>query len=390
MNLRHPQIIFIGLLQKQPVCILHIGGGEMVGDIKLFNDNPGSWQKVNLSALYRRQLDKKTKYQPVLVSLPENPTLNCGYHSECYKNFTAVSKPAPVANTSSTTRKQNKTPLKTSSSGVIERKCIFCNKARKKLKGKWVTIAKNESNLTETLIRNAMIDLSDNELMLKIGNYRYGEGTDFVAMEVHYHNCCKMDFLNKAKLVQPKKDTGVRTIAFNFTADYINQSVIEKNQPELASEVLNMYIEKFLEQGGSQDEVATYTVQNLCKKLCSHFKDAICIEAKQTKKTVIWKAAAYTYNTALRKAETGSNSTSRLVKKCAMKLRREILSLEKTTIEEPVTVWKITEGEVKPPEVVRTFYETLYTGEDGDSSEKKKRLVESSAADAVLLAHREN
>ena len=192
-----------------------------------------------------------------------------------------------------------------------------------------------------------------------------------------------MDFLNKAKLVQPKKDIGVRTKAFNFIVDYVNESVIGENQHELASQILNLYIERYLSDGGSEEEVATYSIQNLCKKLHSHFADAICIEAEKTKKTVIWKTGAYTYSTALQKAETRSNSTNRLVRKCALKLRTEILSIEKATIEEPVS-GKIMEGEVKLPEVVRTFYKTLYTGEDGDSSEKKKRLVESSTADAVF------
>ena len=73
-----------------------------------------------------------------------------------------------------------------------------------------------------------------------------------------------------------------------------------------------------------------------------------------------------------------------MVKKCAIKLRNEILLLEKTTIEEPVTINKIIEGEVTTPLSVKTFYETLYADETNGISAKKKRLVESSAADAIF------
>ena len=74
---------------------------------------------------------------------------------------------------------------------------------------------------------------------------------------------------------------------------------------------------------------------------------------------MLWKAGSYTYEGALKKALDKSNSTDRLVKKCAIKLRNEMLSLEKTIIEEPVTVNKIIEGEVTTPLAVKTFYETL-------------------------------
>ena len=262
-----------------------------------------------ISVVSYTRWEKEGKYQEVIDMMPENPTALCGYHTECYKNFTAVSKPAPVASSTATpTRQKNKIPLRASSSGVIEHKCIFCNNARKKVKGSWKKIVKNESDLTETLIRNAMTDLEDSELMLKIGNYQYGEGADFVAMEVHYHECCKMQFLNKAKSLQPKKAMGARTTAFNFIVDHINNSVIANNESELASEILEIYKEKFVADGGCADEAGTYTLQNLCKKLSRHFKDIICIEAENTKKTVIWKAGSYTYEGALKKALDESNS----------------------------------------------------------------------------------
>ena len=39
--------------------------------------------------------------------------------------------------------------------------------------------------------------LNDESIILKIGNYNFGEGPDFVAKEVHYHHECKRNYLHK-------------------------------------------------------------------------------------------------------------------------------------------------------------------------------------------------
>ena len=150
-----------------------------------------------------------------------------------------------------------------------------------------MNIVRSASDLTEKLIRNAMILLDETELMLKIGNYQYGEGTDFVAMEVHYHNYCKQDMLNKANTLQHKGESNERKKAFELVVSHIRSSVIEDNKPELASDILRRYQEKFVTEGGNVEKTATYTIQNLCKKLSSHFAEELATEAEKTKKTVV-------------------------------------------------------------------------------------------------------
>ena len=80
-----------------------------------------------------------------------------GYHSACYKNFTAISKPKikPKAITRSTkisTRSENTSPLLQPATGVLPPICIFCDKRRKKIGGSWKEPGKNEKYETEIAI----------------------------------------------------------------------------------------------------------------------------------------------------------------------------------------------------------------------------------------------
>ena len=58
-------------------------------------------------------------------------------------------------------------------------------------------LEKIEKHETEIAIRNKAKMLNDESIILKIGNYNFGEGPDFVAKEVHYHHECKRNYLHK-------------------------------------------------------------------------------------------------------------------------------------------------------------------------------------------------
>ena len=66
-----------------------------------------------------------------------------------------------------------------------------------KIGGSWKESGKSEKNETEIAIRNKAKMLNDESIILKIGNYNFGEGPDFVAKEVHYHHECKRNYLHK-------------------------------------------------------------------------------------------------------------------------------------------------------------------------------------------------
>ena len=119
-------------------CILHLGEGDTIGDIKLFSQNDSIWQNMRLALQRRMILQKKTKYDHLLKSIPEYYSNSRGYHSNCLKNFTAVpciAGPSESSKISTLTRSQVEGPS-TSSSGVLPPICIFCNQIRKKVKHK--------------------------------------------------------------------------------------------------------------------------------------------------------------------------------------------------------------------------------------------------------------
>ena len=122
-------------------CILHIGEGECEGNIKLFLENRSLWEKVCASTESRQQRkeEKKqeTKYDQIIKSIPTLLIPSYGYHSACYKNFIAISKPKiklkpSYRSNKISTRSENTPPLLPCATGVLPSICIFCKKGRKK------------------------------------------------------------------------------------------------------------------------------------------------------------------------------------------------------------------------------------------------------------------
>ena len=118
-----------------------------------------------------------------------------GHHSTCYKNFIAISKPKIKPKTSNrftkiSTRSETASPLLPCATGVLPSICIFCNKGRKKIEVHEKNLEKIEKHETEIAIRNKAKMLIDELIILKIGNYNFGEGPNFVAKGGNYHHEC--------------------------------------------------------------------------------------------------------------------------------------------------------------------------------------------------------
>ena len=217
-------------------CIPHIGEGESTGEIKSFDEN--KWEKIKSAITIRSQWQKKTKYFDLLQTIPEQYSETQGYHSKCHKNFTAV--PANVgcvthvnlSPTSTLTRSQRESLASTTaSSGILPPVCIFCGINRKRNE----KLGSNETRSAESRIREVAHQLGDTLLLSKVGDYMFGEGPDFVALEVKYHHSCKRDYLNKIKHTSSSKHTIMKDKAFKFVVNHIRRSIIKADQPELAT-----------------------------------------------------------------------------------------------------------------------------------------------------------
>ena len=131
---------------------------------------------------------------------------NYGYHTKCYKNFTAVSVSQSTKPSTSTVSTRSKVPLnratqknESSWSNILPNLCIFCAKGRKKYKGNIIDIGKCETFDAQVTIRNAAKYLKDETLLAKTGSYEFGSGSDFAVMEAKYHHVCKREYTNKAR-----------------------------------------------------------------------------------------------------------------------------------------------------------------------------------------------
>ena len=253
------------------------------------------------------------------------------------------------------------------------------------MKGKWENLGNSESKNAEITIRNAAATLNDEALLLMIGNYKFGNGPDFVAKEIKYHRSCQRDYPNRIRVLEKsvvslnKTNADFMEQALSDLKEYIRNTIIEKNSSEFVNSLLCHYKNRFEAAGGEINFLDTYTLQSFCSMLKKNFSDEeLTIAAESTKKTLACKTGldleeAYT-SANLKSSEDKSSE----IWKCALLMRKKILNNNINPLEEPVTVAGIMEREVKIPDEVKAFFQIMYTGSDSDNdlTIRKARLIE--------------
>ena len=172
--------------------------------------------------------------------------------------------------------------------------------------------------------------LNDELMILKIGNYNFREGPNFVAKEVHYHHECSRNCLHKKD-----KSSNIKESALEKLVSYARNKIIAENKPELASFLLDLYKQHYATEGGNENDLAAYNVQNMCCMLQLHIP--LNIEAKNNK-AVVWKKGNMKYDEALRLAKIITESDDRMIWRFASKLRNDIFDGQGKQICELVTV----------------------------------------------------
>ena len=72
-------------------------------------------------------------------------------------------------------------------------------------------------------------------MILKIGNYNFGEGPDFVAKEVPYRHECKKNYLHEEDKSRNNKDSALERFC------NIRNKIIVENKLKLAVFLLDLY-----------------------------------------------------------------------------------------------------------------------------------------------------
>ena len=155
-------------------CILHVGEGSNIGDIKGISET--SWATIQ-SASKRRMSQKSSKYSEIIDNLPSVLSCVCGYNVPCYSNFTAIPKNDQVSQEENQTASMLITcsqiaSSSKSSSHLLPELCLFCDKKRKKVKNKWEELGSCVSRDAEIAIREAAERKNNEVILLKLGRYK--------------------------------------------------------------------------------------------------------------------------------------------------------------------------------------------------------------------------
>ena len=269
---------------QKTVCILHTESKVGNEEVKQFDHE--TWSKVQRANDLRKQKPKwkSSKYAAVCDNLLGDFSETDGYHTQCYKNFTAIpyqsdSISKPSSNPDDTPkvllRSQIDHPI-ASSSGIFERTCLFCGNVVKRVGKRREQLGLCESREAEININQAASVLNDNEMTTKIGSI------DFVAKEVRYHHTCRKAYINRADNVQisdgkvkPNTEPDCKIfqraheIAFDEIKTYVQTNLITNNKAELLTSLHERYMSYMAEQGSCD---TSYKAQTFGQKLMKHFQ----------------------------------------------------------------------------------------------------------------------
>ena len=142
-------------------------------------------------------------------------TKKTGYHAQCYRKFTALGRNAPpkndnVQSKSVHTRSKRALASGSSSTGIMPKICIFCNKKDKKHNSNKQNLISQETGDFEKKIKKYATTLGDQALLSKLGS------ADFVAKEIRYHGIWGTKYQTAAeqgtKTSQTKRQQSVQSI----------------------------------------------------------------------------------------------------------------------------------------------------------------------------------
>ena len=121
--------------------------------------------------------------------------------------------------------------------------------------------------------------LNDESIILKIRNYSFGEGPNFVAKEVHYHHESKRNYLH-----EKDKSSNINNSALEMLLSYIRNKIIAENKLDLASFLLDLNKHHYPAEGGNENDLVAYSFKNICRML--RLRISLNIEAKNDKTVV--------------------------------------------------------------------------------------------------------
>ena len=338
-----------GSAKPKRQCVVHVSTKPSSELIKIFDDS--SWRKVKLADSCRRQQAGSSKY--LSVNIPDNFDDSIGYHSTCYKNFTALSVPSEEGTSIPSTKNYAlRSSIETSSSGVgiFPPKCLFCGHA-KKSEGRYgkEILGNCETEEAAKTIYDAAVALNDHEMLAKIS------GIDLISKEAKYHHSCKRSYLHKL----PKEGALPKSIqdtdhdnAFKLLCQHIRETLVEAEGAELLTSLHSRYMKNLREN-------STYAADTLKEKILKKFPQLQQCKQSNKQGLIIYNAAL-TETTAVKRATFDHHS----IVEAAFYLRGLVKDIQKNVMDLPDTLSAdiLSKGQAEPPDDLLKFFCVLYTG----------------------------
>jgi len=232
-------------------CIIPVCPAGSCGNI--LELTPDKLKVIRSSANSRRLLKNfsLSKYRSVVERLPEFPLDTDGYHSKCYKNFTAVSSKLPVTITNQNVSDERNIQLRrvtsptssTSTAGIFGDECLFCNKnIKRRPNGSKEKPGRIETKQAEKKIRDISTILKLQNVLVKIS------GVDLIAKEAKVHHSCRSEKIKAADRVSAMKEDiptekQVSKDVLELIYAYVEEHVIERKRPEHLKSIFDRYLD---------------------------------------------------------------------------------------------------------------------------------------------------
>ena len=416
--------IFLNLSMKQSLdlrCCLHLENSQETANILLFNNE--SLKKCKIVLKIRQ--DANLKYSN--VTLPEAVNLKDGYHLQCYKKFSALSKchrekmkqmqeaeneleietidlndeelREDEENTADRTMRSSLRSLKSvNTAGIFPSLCLFCEKSRKKVQGQEQKLISVETKNFEEKIKQYAKWKEDNQMLTRIAQI------DFTAKEIKYHSCCRLKYQKEAEISKTTKegmqgtDTAkgfwhlereVHQQAFDAICYILQEKVIVKNEVVFVADVSKHYHALLHEIGGVEFKDAYPSSKKLVTKIESHFKDKIAVAQSASKGAgrILYSSVMSIEDAMILHSGTikSSNVKSKL-RDVAFLLRETIMEAEVRPLPKDLTADDICKGEVDVPEIITTFLTDLICGPDYRRKKHMKTYRINSLSEDLIFA----
>ncbi len=243
-----------------------------------------------------------------------------------------------------TTRSTKSSSIKSKErTGVLEEKCIFCDKKEKKHLGSRQPLHLCLTTNIEDTIKSDAAALGDIEFLSRIEAYG-----SFAAKEVRYHQICRAGYSSRAKVALkkrlPKSEMQVKRElhekAFELTRSFIEDKIILKEEVHKVDDLHQQYL-YWLEELDENEETRdiAYLPHHLVEKIQKEMGNIVSFAQHPSKsiRRIIFKSTI-AVEKALLDSFNQHKTQKAAVRDIANVFRREVKTAKRTPLPLNVTV----------------------------------------------------